>query len=77
LDDGSLASILLLPNGTQECGRWHWLVLPKPAERDCIALLCKVNQARDRVCGYYRFPKMEVTFADRMSAILGLLEQYG
>jgi hypothetical protein len=52
-------------------------VLPKPAERDCIALLCKVNQARDRVCGYYRFPKMEVTFADRMSAILGLLEQYG
>lgn len=43
-------------------GRFHWLVTPNPAERDCITLLCKVSQARDRVCSYYLFPKIEVKF---------------
>ena len=64
LTDGPLVSILMcrMVRKRKNGGRLHWLVTPNPAERDCITLLCKVSQARDRVCGYYLFPKIEVKF---------------
>ncbi len=62
LADSSLVSVLLCRMVRKNGGRWHWLVMPNPAERNFITLLCKMNQARDRVCGYFLFPKMEVKF---------------
>jgi len=64
LADGPLVSILMcrMVRKRKTGGRLHWLVMPNPAERDCITLLCKINQARDLVCGYYLFPKMDAMF---------------
>jgi hypothetical protein len=62
LADGSLVSVLLCRTAHKDGGRLHWLVMPNPAERNCITLLCKMNQARDSVCGYYLFPTMEVKY---------------
>ena len=64
LAGGPLVSILMcrMVRKQKTGGRLHWLVMPNPAERNCITLLCRVNQARDRVCGYYLFPEMEVKF---------------
>jgi hypothetical protein len=64
LTDGPLVSILMcrMVRKRKNGGRLHWLVTPNPAERDCITLLGKVSQARERVCSYYLFPKIEVKF---------------
>jgi len=62
LSDGSLVSVLLCRMERQESGQWRWLVMPNSAERNFITLLCKVNRARDRICAYYLFPKIDVNF---------------
>lgn len=68
LSDGSLVSVLLCRMERQDSGQWRWLVMPNSAERNFITLLCKVNRARDRICAYYLFPKIDREFSQIMQA---------
>jgi hypothetical protein len=40
-----LLSILLCRMVRKNGGRLHWLVMPNPAEHNCITLLCKMSHA--------------------------------
>lgn len=56
IDDTFMVSILFCGQDTTEAKRC-WMVVPAPAERDYVTLVCLLNRRYDRVLRYYIAPK--------------------
>ena len=60
VDNEFLVSVLLCRSTHRKEGKLHWLVVPCPAERDNITLLCKLNPTHDGILSFYVFPRINI-----------------
>jgi DNA invertase Pin-like site-specific DNA recombinase len=65
IDDKFVVAILMCRQKRRNGGKLHWVVEPKPIERDNITLLCKMNPHNGRIGSYYLFPHMDTFRAHR------------
>jgi len=57
---------LVLPRTRIDRGHLQWVVEPNKSEREYITLLCTMNQSKDRLLGFYLFPRMNWPTPHRM-----------
>lgn len=60
IDDAFMVSIVLCPIYQARTERPHWVIVPNPAERDFITLLCRLNRDSTRAVSYHMFPKLNL-----------------